>query len=132
MSRGGLSIFNWAIQKPNAVQAMYADAPMVEIKIWLTYDQVKGPYGFTSEAQWKAYPGDAIDNLKPLADAKVPIFLVIGDADGFYVMAKEIQKRYLALGGTIEMVVKPGVNHVHGLPSPTPIVNFVHRYLTAN
>jgi pimeloyl-ACP methyl ester carboxylesterase len=129
MSRGGLSIFNWAIQKPDAVQAMYADAPMVEIKIWLTYDQVKGPYGFTSEAQWKAYPGDAIDNLKPLADAKVPIFLVIGDADGFYVMAKEIQKRYLALGGTIEMVVKPGVNHVHGLPSPQPIVDFVHGYL---
>jgi hypothetical protein len=128
-SRGGLSIFNFAFPRPTVVQAMYADAPVMSIKSWPGWTEVQRAYGFKTQAEWQAWTGDPIDNLKPLADAKVPIYLVIGDADGLYPSELEFERRYLALGGTITKFVKPGVGHVHGMPDGTPLVNFVHSYL---
>jgi hypothetical protein len=41
-------------------------------------------------------------------------------------------ERYTALGGTIELIRKPGVgHHPHGLDDPTPIVEFLVRHAGA-
>jgi hypothetical protein len=34
MSRGGIYAYNWALQNPNKVAAVYADAPVLDMKSW--------------------------------------------------------------------------------------------------
>jgi hypothetical protein len=37
-----------------------------------------------------------------------------------------IEKRYLSLGGVIQVIHKPGVgHHPHGLENPEPVVQFI-------
>ena len=72
-----------------------------------------------------------VDNLTPLAKAKIPILLIYGDSDNA-VPHKEnsevIYKRYKALGGPVERIVKPGQDHhPHGLVDPHPVVEFIER-----
>jgi alpha-beta hydrolase superfamily lysophospholipase len=88
-------------------------------------------YGFTEE-QALAYKLNPVDNLAPLAEEKVPILCVCGDADTavpFAENAKLIQERYLALGGPVEIILKPGVeHHPHSLKDPKPIVDFILKH----
>jgi len=139
MSRGGLFAFNWAALRPQFVAGIYADAPVCDFKSW-PGGKGKGPgsqgdwsnllkvYGF-SEEQALAYDKNPIDNLEPLAKAKIPVLAVIGDADEVVPVAENIdilEKRYLALGGKITVIRKPGCkHHPHSLPDPAPIVDFV-------
>ena len=79
-----------------------------------------------------AYDKNPLDNLKPLADAGIPILHLCGDADEV-VPADEntmiVEKRYRELGGHIEVIYKPGAkHHPHCLENPQPIVDFVLKY----
>ena len=85
-------------------------------------------YDFKSDAEAVAYRGNPVDNLAPLAKAKVPLLLVYGDADSL-VPVKEnsevVFDRYTRLGGPVERVVKPGQDHhPHGLKDVAPVVQF--------
>ena len=138
MSRGGLIIFNWAIRNPDKVSCIYADAPVCDIKSWpgpyKTYkrrvrdwNNCLKAYGMTKE-EAMVYKGNPVDNLQPLAKAKIPLFHVVGAADRTVPVADNtavIEKRYKALGGEITVISKPNVGHRHGLPDPKPIVDFV-------
>ncbi len=139
-SRGGLFAFNWAARHPDQVACLYVDAPVCDFKSWPAgkgkgqgspedWARLKQAYGFSTDEQAVAYKANPIDNLKPLADAKLPIFAVCGDADKTVPYDENIQiveKRYKELGGEIEVIVKPGGDHhPHSLPDPTPIVNFI-------
>ena len=89
---------------------------------------MKAVYGLT-EDQALHFKGNPVDNLKPLAAARIPILGVCGDADTT-VPADEnilvVEKRYKALGGDIRVIVKHGGDHhPHGLPDSTPIVDFI-------
>jgi hypothetical protein len=59
----------------------------------------------------------------------VPIIAVYGDADVDLPPEEnvlELQRRYERLGGEICVIAKPGVgHHPHGLPDPTPVVQFI-------
>ena len=138
-SRGGLFAFNWAAHRPHNVTALYVDAPVCDFKSW-PGGKGKGPgskgdwanllkvYGFT-EAEAMAYTRNPVDNLAPLATAKIPILAVIGQADEVVPVEENIdvvEKRYKALGGSITVIRKPGCkHHPHSLPDPAPIVDFV-------
>lgn len=141
-SRGGLFAFNWASLHPDRVASIYVDAPVCDIKSWPgakgkspgsagDWEKCKAIYGFKSEGRAVAYRHNPVDNvtLKPMADAKVPILAVCGDADTVVPMEENIlivEKRYQALGGEIQIITKPGVgHHPHSLEDPTPIVDFV-------
>lgn len=83
-SRGGLIVYNWAAANPDKVSCSYADAPVCDFKSWpmkwssrKTWEECLAAYGFT-EAQALAYDGNPIDNLKPLADAGIPLLHVVG------------------------------------------------------
>ncbi|MFN9237707.1 MAG: hypothetical protein ACK6D4_24035, partial [Planctomyces sp.] len=39
-----------------------------------------------------------------------------------------LQQRYRALGGTMDVIVKPGIAHVHGLDDSTPIIEFIDKH----
>lgn len=142
-SRGGLFAYNWAARHPDRVCSMYVDAPVCDFKSWpggkghgegspADWERCKQAYGLTEE-QALAYPLNPIDNLKPLAQAKIPILSVCGSADVTVPLAENtaiVEQRYHQLGGEIKVILKPGVgHHPHSLKDPTPIVQFIlgHR-----
>ncbi|MBL7134691.1 MAG: prolyl oligopeptidase family serine peptidase [Phycisphaerae bacterium] len=142
MSRGGLIIYNWAAANPKKVSCIYGDAPVCDFKSWPggkgkgkgsrgDWQQCLKVYGFT-EAQAMAYKRNPIDNLKPLADAKVPLLNVCGDADPVVPMAENttvLAERYRKLGGKITVIAKKGVgHHPHSLKDPKLIVDFVLKH----
>ena len=74
--------------------------------------------------------------MAPLANGKIPLLLVYGDADTV-VPAKEnselIYERYRILGGPVERVAKPGQDHhPHGLKDVASVVAFFTHALGAS
>ncbi len=132
MSRGGLIIVNWASANPDKVTAIYGDNPVCNFNSW-----PGGKNGKLSKKDWqrclKAYglsAAAATDHpqplspatLKPLAEKKVPIALVLGLAD-MVVPAGEngeaLARNYESLGGPLKIWRKPGKgHHPHGLHPP--------------
>ena len=86
-------------------------------------------YGFKNEMEALDYKFNPIDNLKPLADAKVPLLHVFGDADDVVPWEENtglIEERYKKIGGDITLIRKKGIgHHPHGLDDPAPIVDFI-------
>jgi pimeloyl-ACP methyl ester carboxylesterase len=140
LSRGGLYCYNWAIANPTKVSCIYGDAPVCDFKSWPggkgkgkgdkhNWELVLKLWGFKDEAEALAYKGNPVDNLAPLAKAKVPLLHVFGEADDVVPPEENtllLAERYRKLGGTIELIGKPGVgHHPHGLEDSTPIINFI-------
>ncbi len=144
LSRGGLYCYNWAAANPDKVACIYADAAVCDFKSWpggkvkgfgrgdgsaAEWEKLLKAYGFRSDAEAVAYRGNPVDSLRPLAEARIPLMHVYGEADTV-VPADEntgvVAKRYRELGGSITLIARPGVgHHPHGLADPTPIVNFI-------
>lgn len=142
LSRGGLYIYNWAARNTDKVGCLYGDAPVCDFKSWPAakgkgkgskgdWDSLLTYYHFASEQEALDYKGNPIDNLKPLAAARIPIIHVYGDADDVVPWQENtllVKERYEKLGGKITLIPKPGVgHHPHGLPDPTPIVQFIMK-----
>jgi len=147
LSRGGLYCYNWAAANPDKVACIYADAAVCDFKSWpggklkslgkgdgsaAEWPKLLKAYGFASDAEAIAYRGNPVDNLKPLADARVPLLHVYGDADPAVPWDENtgvIAERYKQLGGSITLISKPGVaHHPHGLSDPAPIVEFIMKH----
>lgn len=138
LSRGGLIIYNWAKANPEKVACIYADAPVCDIKSWprdhsgpANWAKCLAIYGLTEESA-QTFTGNPIDGLEPLVAAGVPLLHVVGDADQVVPVSENtavLARRYRALGGSIEIISKPGVgHHPHSLEDPTPIVEFIIRH----
>jgi lysophospholipase L1-like esterase/pimeloyl-ACP methyl ester carboxylesterase len=140
LSRGGLYCYNWAASNPDKVACIYGDAPVCDFKSWpggrgkgkgspRDWQLVIERYHFADEAAALAYARNPVDNLAPLAAAKVPLIHVYGDADDVVPWDENtgvLAERYRKLGGQITLISKPGVgHHPHGLPDPTPVVDFI-------
>ena len=143
LSRGGLYCYNWAAANPDKVACIYGDAPVCDFKSWPGgKGKGKGSAGdwklilerfhFADDAEALAWKLNPIDNLEPLAKAKVPLLHVFGDADDVVPWDENtglIAERYEKLGGKIELIRKPGVgHHPHGLEDSTPIVEFIVKH----
>lgn len=142
MSRGGLISLNWAAKNPNKVGAIYVDAPVLDFKSWpggkgtgkgspRDWNRCKDVYGF-SEEEALAYDKNPLDQLKPLAEAKVPIISVCGMVDKVVPFEENtgiLEKRYQELGGTIRVIRKENVgHHPHSLKNPYPIIKHILRW----
>lgn len=140
LSRGGLYCYNWAAANPRKTACIYGDAPVCDFKSWpggfgqgkrsdRDWELVLKCYGFKSDEEAKAYGQNPVDNLAPLAAAKVPLLHVFGDADEIVPWQENtglLAERYKELGGDITLIRKTGVNHhPHGLDDSTPIVEFI-------
>ncbi len=141
-SRGGLFAFNWAARNPGKVAGLYVDAPVCDFKSWPggkgrgkgspgDWERCKQVYGLT-EAEALAYRLNPVDNLAPLAQAKIPILSVCGEADTVVPIEENtrlVQRRYQQLGGEIQVIAKPHCeHHPHSLKDPAPIVDFILRH----
>lgn len=130
MSRGGLIIYNWAAKNPGKVAAIYADAPVMDFKSWPKINPtILKVYRFKNEQEAKAYKGNPVDNLAPLAKAGIPIIHVVGMDDKVVPVSENTQvaeRRYKKMGGTFKVIRKKGIgHHPHSLKDPSPIVEFV-------
>ena len=91
MSRGGVYVYNWALQNPEKVAAVYADAPVLDLKSW-PGGKGKGPgskedweifkkdYHLTEE-QANNFKNNPLDNASLIAKGGYPMLHVVGDAD---------------------------------------------------
>jgi pimeloyl-ACP methyl ester carboxylesterase len=145
MSRGGLYVYNFAAAHPDKVACIYADAPVCTFASWpggkgkskgapKVWEQCKEAYGFKSDDEALAWKGNPIDNLAPLAAAKIPLLHVVGDVDDVVPVDENtaiLEQRYKALGGEITVIHKPGIGHKHGLDDATPIVEFIVKHTSA-
>lgn len=140
LSRGGLYCFNWAADNPEKVACILADNAVLDFKSWpggrgkgkgseQDWKKLIQDYHFASEAEALAYTKNPVDNLAPLAKARVPLFLLCGDADDVVPMEENgavVKARYEKLGGPVTLLIKKGLgHHPHGLDDPTPAVEFI-------
>jgi len=139
-SRGALFALNWSARHPGRATCLYLDAPVCDFKSWPggkgrapgsahDWDLLQKAYGFEDDAEAIGYAGNPLDNLAPLAQARVPIIAVYGEADVDLPPEENIlllQRRYTQLGGEITVIAKPGVgHHPHSLLDPRPVLQFI-------
>ncbi len=139
-SRGGLFAYNWAARNPTKTAALYVDAPVCDFKSWPggkgkgkgsggDWQNLLKVYKFANEQEALDYKLNPVDNLEPLAKARIPILSICGAADDVVPMEENtslVEERYKKLGGSITVIAKPGIgHHPHSLKDPKPIVDFV-------
>jgi pimeloyl-ACP methyl ester carboxylesterase len=143
MSRGGLYAFNYAAAYPQKVAALYLDNPVLDIRSWPggleagpgdagCWQQCLESYGL-SEEEGASFAGNPLDQIEPVAAAKIPIVAVCGDADEvvpYEENAAILLQRYQEMGAPLHLILKPGQrHHPHSLPDPEPLVQFLREYL---
>ncbi|HEX6430878.1 MAG TPA: GDSL-type esterase/lipase family protein [Niastella sp.] len=139
-SRGGIYVYNWAAQNLDKVACVYVDAPVLDVKSWpggkgsgkgsaADWSTFKKDYGYTSDSAALTFKGNPIDKVAQIAKGGYPMLHVVGDADDVVPVNENtaiFEQKILALGGQIQVIHKPGVNHhPHSLANPTPIVEFI-------
>jgi pimeloyl-ACP methyl ester carboxylesterase len=142
-SRGGLYTINYASAHPDKVAAIYLDAPVLDIRSWPggkgegvgsseCWEDCKAIYGIT-ESEAADFNENPLDKLEKVVQANIPIIIVAGDSDRVVPFSENGEKwikRYIEYGGTIEVIVKPGVDHhPHSLENPVPIVKFITGFI---
>ena len=114
-SRGGLMLYNWAVENPKSVGGIAGIYPVCNIASYPGLRTACGAYGLNEQqlaAQLKKY--NPIDRLAPLAKARVPIFHVHGNNDHVVPLAKnsgEVARRYKKLGGKMTLLIAEGQGH---------------------
>ena len=118
-SHGGLIAYGWAFRNPTCVDRVAGICPATDFRTYPTLPNVvtvatKGlDYGLSlEELKRRAGEFNPIDNLAPLAKAKVKILHLHGDADTLVptnANSKELARRYRELGGEAEIVLLKGL-----------------------
>ena len=115
VSRGGLMHFNWAAEHPEAVRCIGAIYPVCNLTSYPRLERAAKTYGMTKEELERDLANhNPIDRLAPLAEKKVPLFHLHGDADKVVPLADNsglLASRYEELGGPIRLIVVPGKGH---------------------
>ena len=139
MSRGGIYAYNWALQNPNKVAAVYADAPVLDMKSWPgglgkgpgskdDWIVFKNDFNLTEE-QAKIFKNSPLDNAELIATGGYPMLHVVGDADEVVPVDENtnpFEVRIKSAGGDITVIHKKGIgHHPHSLANPTLIVDFI-------
>lgn len=136
-SRGGLYSVNYAAKYPECVAGLYLDAPVCDIRYWpcgykgtREAEECKRWYGLTEETL-ADFKGNPLDKLEALKAADLPVMLVAGAVDTvvpYDTNGKLFAERYAAMGGRIEVIVKPDCDHhPHSLEDPAPVVAFIEK-----
>ena len=114
-SRGGLMTLSWAAENPDKVGGFAGIYPVCNVASYPGVANAAGAYGMTAaELQSHLSEHNPIDRLAPLAKAKVPLFAIHGDVDTVVPLEANsglVKERYLALGGSMELMVPKGQGH---------------------
>lgn len=142
MSRGGLIIYNWAVENPDKVACIYADAPVLDGKSWpgglwegkgsaTDWEKFKMQYDLESEDSIDNFKGNPIHKTSEISQASFPMLHVCGESDQVVPVDENtriFESKIKEQGGTIEVIYKKEIgHHPHSLQNPTPIVDFILR-----
>jgi pimeloyl-ACP methyl ester carboxylesterase len=114
-SRGGLMLYNWAVEHPECVAGIAGIYPVGDLRSWPGLAKACGAYGMTAaqlEAQLAQH--NPVQRLAPLAKAGVPILHIHGNTDTVVPLERNSQavaEAYRALGGSMRLHVVPGQGH---------------------
>jgi lysophospholipase L1-like esterase/pimeloyl-ACP methyl ester carboxylesterase len=131
-SRGGLMICSWAIEHPESVAGIAGIYPVFDLRTYPGLDKAAPAYGMTAnEFREKSAQNNPIERLAPLAKARVPTFLIHGDADTVVPLREnsaEFVRRYEAAGvsQSVKLVVAAdqGHNYWEGFFHSQELVDF--------
>jgi hypothetical protein len=114
-SRGGLMLYNWAVEHPKAVAAIAGIYPVCDLRSYPGLKTACAAYEMTEQQlSNQLTTNNPIDRLKPLAHARVPIFHIHGDNDKVVPLEKNsaaLAQRYRKLGGEMNLVIIKGQGH---------------------
>ncbi len=114
-SRGGLMLYNWAVENPASVQCIAGIYPVCNLNSYPGIKRASPAYAMTAEQLSKSLQAhNPIARLAPLAKAKVPIFHIHGDQDRVVPLLQnsaELHKRYTALKGPMQLRIIKGQGH---------------------
>ena len=114
-SRGGLMTLSWAADHPNNVAGFAGIYPVTNLASYPGLAKAAPAYRLTElELAECLADYNPIDRLAGLARARVPMFSIHGDSDKLVPLESnsgELQRRYSALGGTMQLIVPPGQGH---------------------
>ena len=143
VSRGGLHAYRYAARHPDRIACIYADTPVMNLASWpLNWPGSKNEiqdalryYGFKDEAALRAYRGNPIDLLAPIAKAKIPLRHVVSLSDKVVPPAQNTflaQARLRKLNHAMDVVtVKEGTaessGHHFDLPEAFASAQFVMK-----
>jgi len=118
-SRGGLMLYNWAVEHPSCVACVAGIYPVCNPCSYPGIKAACDAYGM-SEQQFKAELAEhnPIDRIEPLAKAHVPIYHIHGNSDTVVPFEKnsgELAQRYRQLGGVMTLNVIKGQGHNYWL-----------------
>ena len=130
-SRGGLMLYNWAVENPEKVGGIAALYPVCNLESYPGLKNAAGAYKMTAEElKSKLSQHNPIERLKPLAKADVPIFHLHGDVDKVVPYEKNtaiLVDRYKKFGGPakVELIKGQGHNMWKGWFQSETLTNFV-------
>jgi hypothetical protein len=114
-SRGGLMLYNWAAENPDAVGGIAGIYPVCDLRSYPGLEKACGAYGLTrAELEGQLDKHNPVARLAPLAKAGVPIFHIHGDGDAVVPLkanSEEVHRQYEKLGGRMELKVVGGQGH---------------------
>lgn len=111
-SRGGLMLYNWAVENPLSVSCIAGIYPVCNLQSYTDLKEACASYEMTEEQLLSKH--NPIDRLEPLAKANVPIFHINGDSDTVVPLetnSGELLKRYHQLGCMMTLRVVNGQGH---------------------
>jgi predicted esterase len=114
-SRGGLMLYNWAVENPGSVACIAGIYPVCNLNSYPGIDRACAAYGMSKEQlAAKLAEHNPIDRLVPLAESSVPIFHIHGDCDKVVPLDKNsevLARRYSKLGAKMTLKVIEGQGH---------------------
>lgn len=141
VSRGGLHAYRYAARHPERVACIYADTPVMDLKSWpLSWPDSKSQvqdalryFGLADEAALRAFRGNPVDLLEPIARARIPLRHVVSLDDRVVPPEQntlEAKRRLERLGHTIDLVmVEHGTPESGGHHFPLPAVFASARFI---
>lgn len=114
-SRGGLMLYNWAVEHPGSVGGVAGIYPVCNLASYPGIEKAAPAYEMTAdELQATLAQHNPIERSASLAEAKVPIFHIHGDSDRVVPLEANtaaLAENYQELEGPIEVEVVKGQGH---------------------
>jgi hypothetical protein len=114
-SRGGLMLYNWAVEHPQSVGCIAGIYPVCDLRSYPGIDKAAGAYGMAPERLTEVLAQhNPVDRVEPLAKAGVPVLHIHGDVDRVVPLesnSAELARRYRRFGGEMTLKVIKGQGH---------------------
>jgi len=114
-SRGGLMLYNWAVEHPESVAAIAGIYPVCDLRSYPGIAKACSAYGMTEEQLTNQLDANnPVSRVEPLAKAHVPIFHIHGDSDTTVPLEANsgaLAQHYAQFGGQMKLEVIKGQGH---------------------